>query len=164
MAKMKNKMWSNSEDNLLIRSLKKGLTTAETAKVLGRTPAAVGGRKHTLIQNGQLEEGSRFSNSEQKRKVRQWKDFTEVEQKNILSHYDSATGMKGLAEKFNIDGRSLRFVTAPGAQPATVETVATVVEDTNSTTAPTVDSILEGVKKYGLTAQLEVNGVKITIK
>jgi hypothetical protein len=49
-----NKVWTSKDDKTLIRMAKDGASTAEIAKELGRTKAAIWGRKYGLGVTGRL--------------------------------------------------------------------------------------------------------------
>lgn len=51
-----NKRWRKIEDETLIDAVRGGMTVEETSELLGRTPAAVYTRKHSLVRKGALEE------------------------------------------------------------------------------------------------------------
>lgn len=55
-----HKRWTKTELELLVDSVKDGLTAGETAKLLGRTNAAIMQRKHMLIEQGVIPDPLRF--------------------------------------------------------------------------------------------------------
>jgi hypothetical protein len=59
----KSKRWTSIEDEILINSAKEGKRTIQVANTLGRTMAAVSGRKHWFMKKGLIPSDAKFSHS-----------------------------------------------------------------------------------------------------
>ena len=74
-----HKAWGATDISLLIDSVNDGLTVSETAKLLGRTNAAVSTRKHILIREGKIRDEVRFPVPEGIKRYRRGVDEPEVQ-------------------------------------------------------------------------------------
>ena len=74
-----HKAWGATDISLLIDSVNDGLTVSETAKLLGRTNAAVSTRKHILIREGKIRDEVRFPVPEGIKRYRRGLEEPEVQ-------------------------------------------------------------------------------------
>lgn len=74
-----HKAWGATDISLLIDSVNDGLTVSETAKLLGRTNAAVSTRKHILIREGKIRDEVRFPVPEGIKRYRRGVEEPEVQ-------------------------------------------------------------------------------------
>ena len=133
-----NKVWTSKDDKTLIRMAKEGASSAEIAKELGRTKAAIWGRKYGLGINGRL---------------------TSSKGQGISVPVSVSTKSRNKAGKSNKVTTSAKGSVARSTKPEVVMTKETTANTATNTKSQKIETIgLAMIKEFA-----KANGAKVTI-
>lgn len=133
-----NKVWTSKDDKTLIRMAKDGASSAEIAKELGRTKAAIWGRKYGLGVTGRL---------------------TSSKGQGIMVPVSVSTKVRKNAGKNSKVTTSAKGSVARSTKPEVVMTKETPTNPVTSTKSQKIESNgLAMIKEFAKT-----NGAKVTI-